>query len=385
MSKKRIQELKDNKICVDCQTRYRYWILQFDHVLGKKEFNISRIGRTKKISNEELLKEISKCELVCANCHAERSYNRSGKKMELEKKPFKRIRFQTAIKNHICNKCSGFITPGQSYLVSIEKIGKSIKHTKSHTSHCPAQDYSNLRDELKKDNDKRVEQIIEGPIKEFIDTLPPGKIITGDILGGTDKKILLKTGRTCQKSTHIGSVYDKDSNVLPSFVLEAKSFVEFLKSLYEFHRRWGIAITNTIEDRKKIMLEEVEELYNAIKNNDLENVQEELADNIAIAFGNVLWFWKQRDYPERWSGPSFSIYSILNYITEKLTYRAKFGYLIRNKISGQHKATHFAKVVNLLKNRREEWEVISGPKDIHPEIKELLTSQEIEKLEKMGV
>jgi hypothetical protein len=50
------------------------WLLQFDHVKGKKRFNISEgIGR---YGDETLRKEIAKTEIVCALDHAERTYQR---------------------------------------------------------------------------------------------------------------------------------------------------------------------------------------------------------------------------------------------------------------------------------------------------------------------
>ncbi len=60
--------------CADCGEQYPYYVMQFDHVRGKKEFNIGAIGPT--ASRSRLLEEIEKCEVVCANCHAERSHQR---------------------------------------------------------------------------------------------------------------------------------------------------------------------------------------------------------------------------------------------------------------------------------------------------------------------
>lgn len=60
-----------SKPCTDCGVQYPYYVMQFDH-LRDKEFNIAR-------SNRSLIKikaEIAKCELVCANCHAERTHKR---------------------------------------------------------------------------------------------------------------------------------------------------------------------------------------------------------------------------------------------------------------------------------------------------------------------
>lgn len=59
--------------CADCRQSYPYYVMQFDH-LGEKNFNIGTIGPTG--SRKRLLAEIAMCDVVCANCHAERSYRR---------------------------------------------------------------------------------------------------------------------------------------------------------------------------------------------------------------------------------------------------------------------------------------------------------------------
>lgn len=61
--------------CADCGQKFPPWVMQFDHVRGKKRWDVaSMIGQmcTKKAIEEE----IAKCELVCANCHANRTYRR---------------------------------------------------------------------------------------------------------------------------------------------------------------------------------------------------------------------------------------------------------------------------------------------------------------------
>jgi len=68
--RKIIHEAKDVP-CADCGIRYPYYVMQFDH-LGDKEFTIGRYPKT--YSAKRLLKEIAKCEVVCANCHAEEEY-----------------------------------------------------------------------------------------------------------------------------------------------------------------------------------------------------------------------------------------------------------------------------------------------------------------------
>jgi transposase len=73
--KKYIQEYKQGKSCTDCKENYPYWILEFDHLRDKK-FNISEYS-AKTISLKIIKEEINKCEIVCSNCHKNRTYLRS--------------------------------------------------------------------------------------------------------------------------------------------------------------------------------------------------------------------------------------------------------------------------------------------------------------------
>jgi hypothetical protein len=61
--------------CADCGIQYPYYVMEFDHLdAGVKHFNVSA-GVTR-ASHERILAEIAKCEVVCANCHAERTHQR---------------------------------------------------------------------------------------------------------------------------------------------------------------------------------------------------------------------------------------------------------------------------------------------------------------------
>lgn len=62
------------KPCTDCGVGYPYYVMQFDHIRGTKKFNM---GDTAKWSSiKAVVAEMDKCEIVCANCHAERTYQR---------------------------------------------------------------------------------------------------------------------------------------------------------------------------------------------------------------------------------------------------------------------------------------------------------------------
>lgn len=67
-----IQDFKDNKPCADCGINYPWYIMQYDHVRGTKRGNLNRLYTNH--SMEEILDEISKCDIVCANCHAHRTW-----------------------------------------------------------------------------------------------------------------------------------------------------------------------------------------------------------------------------------------------------------------------------------------------------------------------
>jgi|SRR5665213_1631270 len=70
-----VEDAKDRP-CVDCGVKYPPWVMQFDHVRGVKEFNLAE-GRNIG-SKRRVLAEIEKCEIVCANCHSERTHNRKS-------------------------------------------------------------------------------------------------------------------------------------------------------------------------------------------------------------------------------------------------------------------------------------------------------------------
>lgn len=66
--------------CADCGNKFPPVCMDFDHLPEhQKLFNISTVtnGRSG-WTLEDLLTEIAKCEVVCANCHRIRTANRRG-------------------------------------------------------------------------------------------------------------------------------------------------------------------------------------------------------------------------------------------------------------------------------------------------------------------
>ena len=63
-----------SKPCLDCHIQYASWVMQFDHRdPSTKKFSLAR-PLTRNFN--KLQEEIDKCDVVCANCHATRTYNR---------------------------------------------------------------------------------------------------------------------------------------------------------------------------------------------------------------------------------------------------------------------------------------------------------------------
>lgn len=73
--RKYIQEVKQGQVCVDCKEDYPYWMLEFDHTSDDKLFTIGRFqGFTSDLEKVKL--EIEKCDIVCSNCHKNRTHAR---------------------------------------------------------------------------------------------------------------------------------------------------------------------------------------------------------------------------------------------------------------------------------------------------------------------
>ena len=62
------------KPCEDCGTEYPYYVMQFDHVL-EKDYTIAVLVNFN--NRGKIEREIKKCDVVCATCHAERTRPRN--------------------------------------------------------------------------------------------------------------------------------------------------------------------------------------------------------------------------------------------------------------------------------------------------------------------
>ena len=69
-----VRKIKESSPCVDCGKHYHYSQMDFDHI-DLKKVNIARLANSE-ASIKTIKSEISKCEIVCSNCHRLRTWQR---------------------------------------------------------------------------------------------------------------------------------------------------------------------------------------------------------------------------------------------------------------------------------------------------------------------
>lgn len=69
-----VRFLKETTPCTDCGVNYPYYVMDFDH-LSDKEYELSSMIQSG-YSLEKVKTEIAKCEIVCSNCHRQRTHMR---------------------------------------------------------------------------------------------------------------------------------------------------------------------------------------------------------------------------------------------------------------------------------------------------------------------
>ena len=68
---------KEKHGCSDCRNKFPHYILEFDHRPEfKKIDNVYRVLRS--YGEKAAWAEIKKCDVVCANCHKMRTYQRES-------------------------------------------------------------------------------------------------------------------------------------------------------------------------------------------------------------------------------------------------------------------------------------------------------------------
>lgn len=72
---RKIWDIKEASGCIDCGEKYPHFMLEFDHLPGYEKIN-SPAYLARSYTLEKAMQEIEKCEIVCANCHKIRTWNR---------------------------------------------------------------------------------------------------------------------------------------------------------------------------------------------------------------------------------------------------------------------------------------------------------------------
>ena len=59
--------------CMDCGQRFPFYVMQFDHRdPSEKRYTVSQM--ISRAGTKTILAEVAKCDIVCANCHRDRTY-----------------------------------------------------------------------------------------------------------------------------------------------------------------------------------------------------------------------------------------------------------------------------------------------------------------------
>jgi|WetSurMetagenome_2_1015567.scaffolds.fasta_scaffold896602_1 hypothetical protein len=70
-----VRSMKEGKPCTDCGGVFPWYVMEFDHTGNDKFASIGNmVSNLRSVAMIDT--EINKCELVCSNCHAIRTYSR---------------------------------------------------------------------------------------------------------------------------------------------------------------------------------------------------------------------------------------------------------------------------------------------------------------------
>ena len=68
--------LKVGRPCADCGGIYPPYVMEWDHLPGSEKKLVLADTRRAAHARERIPAEMAKCDLVCANCHRERTFGR---------------------------------------------------------------------------------------------------------------------------------------------------------------------------------------------------------------------------------------------------------------------------------------------------------------------
>jgi hypothetical protein len=75
-----MDSLKEGVPCTDCGRTYPTYVMEWDHLPDAIKTLVLADTRRAAFSKERILAELEACELVCANCHRERTFGPKRKK-----------------------------------------------------------------------------------------------------------------------------------------------------------------------------------------------------------------------------------------------------------------------------------------------------------------
>lgn len=71
-----LRSLKENAVCLECGKKYPHYVLEFAH--RNPEDKADSVTRMSSLGWKRIKEEVSKCDILCANCHLERDYRSSN-------------------------------------------------------------------------------------------------------------------------------------------------------------------------------------------------------------------------------------------------------------------------------------------------------------------
>lgn len=105
---KAVVETLKQDACVDCGKTYAPCTMDFDHVRGEKRIAVANL--TGHHSRETVISEIEKCDLVCANCHRVRTWERRRAKIT-PTYLLERRHWFNSLKSNPCTDCGYIFHP----------------------------------------------------------------------------------------------------------------------------------------------------------------------------------------------------------------------------------------------------------------------------------
>lgn len=101
-----------NQPCIECKSIFEPCVMDFDHIFGEKQANISFLIKNL-ISIDIIEQEIAKCELICARCHRLRTFTRRGDLKKKRKHKERQINMVNELKFDSCIICNISFDPCQ--------------------------------------------------------------------------------------------------------------------------------------------------------------------------------------------------------------------------------------------------------------------------------